>query len=396
MSRTTDSSPIDFTGPVTFIADRVKFLDATDNTKVAKLDCSAITAGQESIISIPDTDSTSALLAGTQTFTGDKAFTGALVVPTATSPAQTAEGSLVWDSNDDLLTVGDGASRKTMVDAGSTQAITGTKTFTSSVHTTADINGGTIDAAAIGGATPAAGVFTTLAATSLDTTPIGGVTPAAGAFTTLAASGTSSLAAITGTTIGGTAITASAGFTATPAATDALIGTVNAPASGTTAVTFERFGSFFKLNFTLTAARIPVTDGDVSGSHGSLKLMDMAEGGLLWMGCRQNYTAYTPDGTGVPDDTAFEIGVGTVAIAAAADGTLGATNDDIGADIDQTLSGGTTTGTLHTASNKVFDGTGSAGDIYLNWSGSAATVDGNGTIDCTGTISIVGVLLSDD
>ncbi len=33
--------------------------------------------------------------------------------PAATSPAQTAEGRAVWDSDDDLLTIGDGASRKT-------------------------------------------------------------------------------------------------------------------------------------------------------------------------------------------------------------------------------------------------------------------------------------------
>ena len=317
-TKVTNTDQINFTNEITVLASKFRVLDDTDPTKKVRLDASALTSGAESILAIPDVDSTAVTLAGTQT-------------------------------------------------------VTGTKTFTSSVHTTADINGGTIDATAIGGSTPAAG-----------------------AFTTLAASGASSLAAITGTTIGGTTITASAGFTATPAATDALIGVVAAPAAGTTAVTIERFGSFFKLNFTLTAARIPVTDGDVAGSHGSLKLMDMVEGGLLWSACRQNYTAYTADLTGVPDDAAFEIGVGTVAIAAAADGVLGATNDNIGASIAQTLSGGTTSGTLHTASNLVFDGTGTAGDIYLNWSGSAATIDANGTIDVTGTISVVGVLLGDD
>ena len=38
---------------------------------------------------------------------------GALVVPLSASPAQTADGSVVWDSDDDLITVGDGSSRKT-------------------------------------------------------------------------------------------------------------------------------------------------------------------------------------------------------------------------------------------------------------------------------------------
>jgi hypothetical protein len=53
----------------------------------------------------------------------------ALLLPAAAAPAQTADGSVVWDSNDDLLTVGTGAARKTMVDTDSTQTLT-TKTLT--------------------------------------------------------------------------------------------------------------------------------------------------------------------------------------------------------------------------------------------------------------------------
>lgn len=42
----------------------------------------------------------------------DGSFTSnAIVLPSATSPAQTASGSVVWDSNDEVLTVGDGTSR---------------------------------------------------------------------------------------------------------------------------------------------------------------------------------------------------------------------------------------------------------------------------------------------
>jgi len=36
------------------------------------------------------------------------------VFPGATSPSQTAEGSAVWDTDDDVLTIGDGSSRKTL------------------------------------------------------------------------------------------------------------------------------------------------------------------------------------------------------------------------------------------------------------------------------------------
>jgi hypothetical protein len=52
------------------------------------------------------------------------AGSGTVVLPAATAPAQTAEGSVVWDSDDDLLTVGTGAGRKTMVDTDSTQSLT--------------------------------------------------------------------------------------------------------------------------------------------------------------------------------------------------------------------------------------------------------------------------------
>lgn len=38
---------------------------------------------------------------------------GSVILPTSTSPAQTTDGQVVWDSDDNLLTVGDGASRKT-------------------------------------------------------------------------------------------------------------------------------------------------------------------------------------------------------------------------------------------------------------------------------------------
>ena len=129
-----------------------------------------------------------------------------------------------------------------------------------------------------------------------------------------------------------------------------------------------------------------------------MKLFDFAEQGLAIIGCRQNYTAYAEGAalTGGAGDAVFEIGVGTVAIAAAADGTLGATNDNVGVDIDQTLSGGTTTGTVHTFSSLVADGTATASDLYLNWSGTAATIDANSTIDVTGTITVVGVMLGDD
>jgi hypothetical protein len=179
----------------------------------------------------------------------------------------------------------------------------------------------------------------------------------------------------------------------------AEFGAVNAPASGTVAVALERIGKFFTMTFTLTLARITVTDGGGSGSHGSLKLFDFVQQGLQFLACRQNYTAFAEGAalTGAAGDAAFVLGVGTAAVAAAADGALATTSVDIGSSTSTiTLSGGTGTGTKHNASTANVDGTSTAGDIYLNWSGSAATIDATSTIDVTGTITIAGVMLGDD
>lgn len=89
---------------------------------------------------------------------------GTVLLPAVASPAQTADGSVVWDSDDNLLTVGTGSARKVMVDTDSTQTLTN-KTLTSPTINTPTIStpaltGGTINNTPIGGTTPAAGAFT--------------------------------------------------------------------------------------------------------------------------------------------------------------------------------------------------------------------------------------------
>jgi len=98
-------------------------------------------------------------VAGALTVSGSATVSGTLVIPSASSPSQTAEGSVVWDSDDDLLTIGTGAGRKTMVDTNSTQTLTN-KTLTSPTVTSPTVSGGTINSTPIGGTTPAAGAFT--------------------------------------------------------------------------------------------------------------------------------------------------------------------------------------------------------------------------------------------
>lgn len=180
----------------------------------------------------------------------------------------------------------------------------------------------------------------------------------------------------------------------------AAVGTVAAqPSSGSFTISAQNNVAypFFAFDVTLTAAQIPVTDAGASGSYGSLKLFDFNEGVLAVIASRQDYTAFAEGSalTGAAGDASFDIGLGSVAISAAADGALAGTDDDIGSEVNITLSGGTGTGT-GTTSNVVVDGTSTAADLCLNWSGTAATIDASSTIDVTGTLTIVGCFAGDD
>ena len=171
------------------------------------------------------------------------------------------------------------------------------------------------------------------------------------------------------------------------------------PASGTVAVSIQKVGNIATLTFTLTAARLTVTDAGASGASGSLKIFDFVEAGIVPIGCRQDYTAFAEGAalTGAAGDAAFVMGLGSVA-ANAGDGVLTATEVDFGSVTGTiTLSGGTGTGTkFNGASTTALDGTGTAIDLYLNWCGTAATIDATSTIDVTGTVTVICALLGDD
>lgn len=172
------------------------------------------------------------------------------------------------------------------------------------------------------------------------------------------------------------------------------------PASGKVelVIDWDPQSKMFGLNFTLKGARITVTDAAGSGSSGSLKLFDFIQSGVLALACRQDYTAFAEGSalTTAAGDAAFVLGLGSVA-ANAGDGALTGTEVDFGAaTATLTNSSGTTTGTKLSATTAAIDGTGTATDLYLNWSGSAATIDANSTIDVWGTITVTGQLLGDD
>lgn len=171
------------------------------------------------------------------------------------------------------------------------------------------------------------------------------------------------------------------------------------PASGSVTISeMDIRYPYFSMKFDFNAARITVTDAGASGSSGSLKLFDFRAGGVQMLSSRHDWTAFAEGAalTGGAGDASFVIGFGSVA-ANAGDGALTGTEVNFGATRSITLSGGTGTGaTTLTGAQPPLDGTSTAVDLYLNWSGTAATIDANSTIDVTGTYTINGVLVGDD
>lgn len=172
-----------------------------------------------------------------------------------------------------------------------------------------------------------------------------------------------------------------------------------APSTSGLDCSITRLGRLVWLDFTFTALSITVTDAAGSGSYGATKIFDFVEQALSFQGCRQDYTAFAEGAalTTAAGDAVFEIGIGTTAISAAADGVLATANDNVGNDVDVTLSSGTGTGTSVTGAVVAgVNGTGTASDLYLNWSGTAATIDATSTIAVTGTATVLVAMLGDD
>ncbi len=131
------------------VTDAFIITGSADVLKKLRFEVDGNTSGVTRVATPPDEDFTIAGVGTTQTLTNKtltnptvNAAAGVVVVPTSASPAQTVEGSVVWDSDDDLLTVGDGAARKIMVDTAGTQTLTN-KTLTAPVLSNPKITGQT-------------------------------------------------------------------------------------------------------------------------------------------------------------------------------------------------------------------------------------------------------------
>lgn len=158
----------------------------------------------------------------------------------------------------------------------------------------------------------------------------------------------------------------------------------------------------YRMDFTFLQAVLTVTDAAGSGSSASAKVFDFVQGAVQALASRQDYTAFAEGAalTTAAGDAAFVMGFGSVA-ANAGDGALTATEVDFAPVTGTiTLAGGTGTGTkmggVLGLSSAPIDGTGTAVDLFINWSGTAATIDANSTISVTGTTSILVAMLGDD
>lgn len=169
------------------------------------------------------------------------------------------------------------------------------------------------------------------------------------------------------------------------------------PTSGSYSVVTKRLGNFWSLKFAFTACRIPVTDAAGSGSSGSIKIFDFVEGGIHLVSSRHDWNAFAEGSalTGGANDAAFVIAFGSVA-ADAGDGALTGTEVNFGATKSITLPSTGLNATTLTGAQTPLDGTATAVDLYLNWSGTAATIDANSYIDVTGTAEFVGTFIGDD
>lgn len=175
----------------------------------------------------------------------------------------------------------------------------------------------------------------------------------------------------------------------------ASVGTV----AGTgVAVNITKHGKNITLDFTFTAVAVTHTDAAGSGSSGSIKIFDFAEGAWLCTGSRSDLT-FTGDALIDTNagDMAFVYGFGSVA-ANAGDGALTGTEVDFAAVSGTiTLSSKTaTSATLLKGAGTAVDGTATAADILFNESGSAATSDANGVLTFSGTATFSFVNLGDD
>jgi hypothetical protein len=176
-----------------------------------------------------------------------------------------------------------------------------------------------------------------------------------------------------------------------------FLGEVNAVAGLTAVANINELTGDFKIDFSLENVALTMTDAGASGASASLKLWDFVQGVVASKGSRQNLTFASDTTLDVAGDLTLVHALGSVA-ANAGDGVLTGTEADFAA-VSGTVTFAANAGasaSLPKAGLVGVDGTGTANDLYLNFSAFAATADATGILTVSGSITFAGVMLGDD
>lgn len=145
-------------------------------------------------------------------------------------------------------------------------------------------------------------------------------------------------------------------------------GVGSAPAISGLEVKEQGIGAARKTVFKMTSMHVPLTDSAGVVAFGGLKLYDFPEGAILFGGAVLD-GALSKSSAGVNADFDGDVGVGTAT--ASNNATLSSTEQDLipTTATPQAVAGVTTCDALSTSTEaaKVFDGSGTAKDLFLNF-----------------------------
>lgn len=165
------------------------------------------------------------------------------------------------------------------------------------------------------------------------------------------------------------------------------------PSAVSAYVTAAEYGSgdTHKTILTIDALPISTTDNGTAGHGGGSQVYDFPQGYLIIAGSSMAWDTITSDGTGLPNDSALELGLGTTAATSAMASLTGTTEDLIAGDgftLSSSLSAVNRYKATVSAGN-IIDGSVTAKDAYLNVACSVATADADGTLTVSGEVTVI-------
>jgi hypothetical protein len=153
-------------------------------------------------------------------------------------------------------------------------------------------------------------------------------------------------------------------------------------------------GVLYKSVFTLTNYDLSHVDADANGGHASLKLADLPEGYIKFIGASINVVFTGSDTDSITATATYDIGVGSVQVGTD-NAVLATTEQDIINKQEGNMADSTATVQAINATSVAYDGTSTAGDIWLNVAIEADDSAGDASINANGTITVYWILLGD-